>query len=102
MSNAKTDVVDVIIADWRRERPELDPSGLEVAARIAVMAREMQRRVDRLLKKYDLAQWSFDVLAALRRTGEPYRLSPTVLSDHLGIAPEAGASETDTIVEAAL
>ena len=97
MEKTQADVVDVIIADWNRERPELDPSGLEVASRIVVLARELQRRVDRLLKKYNLAQWSFDVLATLRRAGDPYRLSPKVLSQSTMLSSSAMVNRLDRL-----
>jgi DNA-binding MarR family transcriptional regulator len=97
MRKTDPDVVDAIIADWKRERPELDPSGLEVAARVVVLARKLQRRVDRLLRKYNLAQWSFDVLAALRRAGDPYRLSPKVLSQSTMLSSSAMVNRLDRL-----
>lgn len=36
--------------------------------------------------KYQLSHWEFDVLATLRRAGQPYRLSPTVLFDSMMVS----------------
>jgi DNA-binding MarR family transcriptional regulator len=97
MAKAQSDVVDVIINEWNRERPDLDPSGLEVAARVVVLARELERRVDRLLRKYNLAQWSFGVLATLRRAGDPYRLSPKVLAQSTMLSSSAMVNRLDRL-----
>jgi DNA-binding MarR family transcriptional regulator len=97
MTKTRSDVVDAIIADWNQERPELDPSGLQVALRIVVLAREIQRRVDGLLRKFKLAQWSFDVLATLRRAGDPYRLSPKALSQSTMLSSSAMVNRLDRL-----
>ena len=80
MGGEKGDVVDEIVADWAREKPDLDASGLAVEVRIGNLAAKLEKRADQLLQNYGLAQWSFDVLAALRKTGTPFRLSPKALS----------------------
>jgi DNA-binding MarR family transcriptional regulator len=97
MQKKQQDVVETIIADWRRERPELDPSGMAVAGRIVVLASHIQRRVDRLLTTFDLAQWSFDVLATLRRQPQPHRLSPTALSRSTMLSTAAMVNRLDRL-----
>lgn len=61
----------------RFEHSSPSATGLSFAA---APSGEMYVKVDNLLKKYDLAQWSFDVLAILRRAGAPYWLSQKALS----------------------
>ncbi len=73
---ASADDVDRIIAAWRRERPDLDPDPLAVLSRVSRLARRLDRVRDRAFTDHALALWEFDVLAALRRAGAPYRLSP--------------------------
>ena len=68
------DEVDRLIADWKRERPDLDLSPLEVLSRITRIARHLD--IARRRAFADLETWGFDVLAALRRSGAPYQLSP--------------------------
>lgn len=70
------DDVDRVIAAWHRERPDLDLAPLAVLSRVSRLTRRLDRVRDRAFARHDLAMWEFDVLAALRRTGPPYKLSP--------------------------
>jgi DNA-binding MarR family transcriptional regulator len=70
------DEVDRIVAAWRRERPDLDVSPLEVLSRVTRLARHLDRARSAAFTRHGLETWEFDVLAALRRSGAPYRLSP--------------------------
>lgn len=73
------DEVDRIVASWRRERPDLDVAPLEVLSRVSRLARHLDRRRREAFAQTGLEPWEFDVLAALRRAGEPYELSPSQL-----------------------
>lgn len=75
------DDVDEVIAAWRRERPDLDVAPLAVLSRVSRLARRLGRARERAFSAHGLAAWEFDVLAALRRSGPPYRLSPGELLD---------------------
>lgn len=70
------DEVDRVVAAWRRERPDLDVSPLEVLSRVTRLARHLDRARSAAFAAHGLENWEFDVLAALRRTGSPYELSP--------------------------
>ena len=70
------DDVDRIVAAWQRERPDLDVEPLHVLSRIARLARQQARLRDAAFAAHGLDSWEFDVLAALRRAGAPYELSP--------------------------
>ncbi len=70
------DDVDEIVAAWRRERPDLDVSPLEVLSRVSRLARRLDLARGSAFSEHLLEGWSFDVLSALRRAGEPYQLSP--------------------------
>jgi DNA-binding MarR family transcriptional regulator len=70
------DEVDTIVEAWRRERPDLDLAPMEVLSRISRLARRLDRLRASAFSAHDLEYWEFDVLAALRRAGSPYRLSP--------------------------
>ena len=70
------DEVDIIVEAWRRERPDLDVGPMEVLSRISRLARHLDRVRANAFSAHDLESWEFDVLAALRRSGPPYRLSP--------------------------
>lgn len=70
------DEVDRVVAAWRRERPDLDVSPLEVLSRVTRLARHLDRARSAAFAAHGLENWEFDVLAALRRSGPPYELSP--------------------------
>jgi DNA-binding MarR family transcriptional regulator len=70
------DEVDTIVEAWRRERPDLDVAPMEVLSRISRLAHHLDRVRGNAFSAHDLEHWEFDVLAALRRSGPPYRLSP--------------------------
>jgi DNA-binding MarR family transcriptional regulator len=79
MTSPKDDHVARVIAMWERERPDLDFSPVGVISRIGRAARYLDHGVESVLAAHGLNRASWDVLAALRRVGEPYRLSPTQL-----------------------
>jgi len=74
---ADTDGVDVILEQWRRERPELDAAPIGVIGRISRLSREIERRLEPVYAAHGLEPGWYDVLATLRRAGPPYRLRPT-------------------------
>jgi len=73
------DEVDRIVAAWARERPDLDVTPLTVLSRVSRLARHLDLARRGAFSRHDLETWEFDVLSALRRAGEPYRLSPGTL-----------------------
>jgi len=75
------DKVDHILAQWRRERPDLDVAQMGVIGRVGRLRNQLSAAHERVFKKYDLSPASFDVLATLRRSGPPYALSPSELID---------------------
>jgi DNA-binding MarR family transcriptional regulator len=70
------DDVDRIVSAWRRERPDLDVTPLEVLSRVSRLARRLDIARGRAFAGRGLESWEFDVLSALRRTGAPHQLSP--------------------------
>jgi DNA-binding MarR family transcriptional regulator len=70
------DDVDALLDAWRRERPDLDVAPMEVLSRISRLAHHLDRRRAVAFSAHGLESWEFDVLAALRRSGEPYQLTP--------------------------
>ncbi len=77
---ASRDAVDLITAQWRKARPDLDSAPMGIIGRISRIAVLAQRELDRVFAEYDLAGGDFDVLATLRRSGAPFRLTPGALS----------------------
>jgi DNA-binding MarR family transcriptional regulator len=77
--NGAGDAVDLILQQWARERPDLDCSPMGVIGRISQLQREVFLAQRATFAQHGLDAPSFDVLAALRRAGEPYQLTPTAL-----------------------
>jgi DNA-binding MarR family transcriptional regulator len=73
------DAVDQILQQWGRERPDLDCSPMGVIGRITQLQREVFLAQRATFARHGLDAPSFDVLAALRRAGAPYQLTPTEL-----------------------
>jgi len=63
------DLVDEMLDQWARERPELDASPLSVALRVQMVGRRFRQEVVRSLAPLDLELWEYEVLSALRRQG---------------------------------
>jgi DNA-binding MarR family transcriptional regulator len=73
------DAVDQILEQWARERPDLDCSPMGIIGRITQLQREVHLAQRATFARHGLDAPSFDVLAALRRAGPPYQLTPTTL-----------------------
>lgn len=76
MAEPARDEVDALVEAWHRERPDLDVSPMEVLSRITRLARHLDRHRAAAFYSHGLEAWEFDVLAALRRSGAPYQLTP--------------------------
>ncbi|GAA3884860.1 MarR family transcriptional regulator [Saccharothrix violaceirubra] len=63
------DAVDLVLAQWRAERPDVDASPLAVLGRVLRLARLLDRDLREFLAPFDLEPGEFDVLATLRRAG---------------------------------
>ena len=74
------DAVDAIVEQWRRERPDLDPSGKEVAGRIVRLGSLFGQAYADAFSALGLNDGDYGVLAALRRVGAPHELTPTELA----------------------
>jgi DNA-binding MarR family transcriptional regulator len=83
------DPVDLILEQWRRERPDVDLSGMAIIGRISRVERRLQTRLNEVFAHHGLEAWEFDVLATLRRTGPPYRLTAGQLLDSMMITSGA-------------
>jgi DNA-binding MarR family transcriptional regulator len=70
------DEVDQLVEAWTRERPDPDLAPVEVFSRISRLARHLDLARRDAFTAARVESWEFDVLAALRRAGEPYELSP--------------------------
>jgi len=100
MPLVKQDHVEYVLEQWRRERPDVDASPMGIIARISRLARILDRRVEEGYAEYGLNTAQFNVLAALRRAGAPYRLTPTSLYHSLLVSSGAMTNRLDRLTAA--
>ncbi len=96
------DLVDRILEQWARERPDLDTTPMAAIARISRLSRILERRIEAVLAEHGLNESQFGVLAALRRAGPPYCLSPTALYNSLLISSGAMTNRLERLTAAGL
>lgn len=96
------DEIDNLLEQWRRERPDLDPAPMALVARLLRVARRVGRAVEAGLDAEGLQIGWFDVLSALRRAGEPHRLSPGQLAAALMLSTGGMTKRLDGMEQAAL
>ncbi len=96
------DGVDLILEQWRRERPELDPSPIGIVGRISRLARELEARLEPVFRAHGLEPGWYDVLATLRRSGPPYRVRPTDFTSALMLTSSGTTKRLDRLEQAGL
>jgi DNA-binding MarR family transcriptional regulator len=99
---ADRDGVDLILEQWRRERPDLDPSPIGVIGRISRLARELEQELERVYREHGLESGWHDVLATLRRHGPPYQLRPSEFSSTLMLTSSGTTKRLDRLEQAGL
>ena len=70
------DEVDELLEAWGRERSDLELAPVAIFSRVTRLARRLELARREAFAAHDIEEWEFDVLAALRRAGAPYELSP--------------------------
>jgi DNA-binding MarR family transcriptional regulator len=102
MARKPTDHLDRILAQWRRERPDLDVTALGVLGRLFRAAHLADAALAEMLAAHELQPGWFDLLAALRRAGAPYELNPTALMETTMLSSGGITKRLDRLVEAGL
>lgn len=97
---AEPDGVDLIIEQWRRERPDLDPTPIGVIGRVSRLARELERRLETVYHEHGLEPGWHDVLATLRRSGGTLR--PTDLTNASMLTSSGTTKRLDKLEAAGL
>jgi DNA-binding MarR family transcriptional regulator len=96
------DHVDEIVAQWQQQRGDLDYSPMLVIGRLSRTARLIEKQLERCFAEFGLQQWEFDVLATLRRAGDPYELTPTQIVGSLMVSTSAMTNRVDRLEKAGL
>ena len=74
--SAEHDRVDARIGRWAKEIPGLDVPTEEIAQRVSILHKYLDRSLAETTAPYGLGMGEYKVLTVLRGSGSPYRLSP--------------------------
>lgn len=96
--DASPDRVARILAEWRRERPDLDTSPQGVIGRLHRTAALLTEELVAVYGRYGLSEGDFDVLATLRRSGPPYARPAGDLADHTMVTSGGLTKRVDRLV----
>ncbi|GAA4533679.1 MarR family winged helix-turn-helix transcriptional regulator [Amycolatopsis samaneae] len=96
------DHVARIQAEWARERPDLDVSPQGVIGRLHRVAALLTDRLCLVYHRHGLGEGEFDVLAALRRAGDPFERAPGELAAFTMVTTGAMTKRLDRLERAGL
>ncbi len=94
------DSVDYLLADWARERPDLDFTPVAVINRLGRVRTHLQHRLAEVFADHGLTAADFLVIVTLRRAGTPYRMPQARLMDALGLTSGTVSLRLDRLVKA--
>ena len=89
------DEIDRIVAEWNRERPDLDVSPTHTLQRITRLGLLQGSSFARVFAPHGVSFGEYLVLAALRRAGPPYRMNPTALFNSVILSSGAMTNRLD-------
>lgn len=93
------DHVGRIMEQWRRERPDVDPSPMGIIGRLHRLADALHTELRPVFAEAGLSDGDFDVLASLRRSGAPYQLTPGELAGTTMVTSGAVTKRIDRLEE---
>lgn len=97
-----TDRVDAVVAQWQRERPDLRTEAMATFGRLGRLAMLAEGAINETFARNGLRRGEFDVLAALRRSGAPFELNPSVLAQQLMLSRAGMTGRLDRLESAGL
>ncbi|WP_200829147.1 MarR family winged helix-turn-helix transcriptional regulator [Arcanobacterium ihumii] len=93
------DEVDHIVAAWEDQRPDLDARPLALFSRLLRLGRHLDRIRRSTFGEFGLETWEFEMLSALRRQGEPFRLTAGQLMQETLVSSGTITNRIDRMVE---
>jgi DNA-binding MarR family transcriptional regulator len=95
----KIDIIDMLVSEWKKERPELDASAMQIVGRILKLGKALEKSASKALQTSNIYYTDLDVLATIRRSGIPYELSPKQLMKSVLITSGAMTALLDRLVK---
>ena len=96
------DEVDGVVEAWQRARPDLSLDSMEIWSRIDRLAGILDGHRKLAFSGHTIEGWEFDVLAALRRSEAPHRLSPGQLLRETHVTSGTMTNRVDRLVKRGL
>ena len=90
--------MDELVEAWHRERADLDLAPVEVFSRVGRLSRLLDKARREAFTAHRIETWEFDVLAALRRAGRPYQLTPGALVRQTMVTSGTMTNRVDRLV----
>lgn len=90
-------MIDDILVQWRRERPDLDPTSMAVCGDVLRTAEVIRQGILVNISTYKLDFPQFDVIMTLRRQGAGETLSPSHLAKEMMLSTSAMTNRLDRL-----
>lgn len=97
-----SDLIDRLIKEWGEESSDLNPAAMSIIGRIMRLGRKFENDAANALKPFGLHYTDFDIIATLRRSGEPYELTPGELGKAVLLTSGAMTAALDRLQNAGL
>lgn len=93
--NEARDAIDRFMAEWKRERPDLDFAYLATLGRILRVSAHLREAIDGWLAPFGLTWEMFDLIVSLQRSGAQSGLRPTDLYEACMLSSGATTNRID-------
>jgi DNA-binding MarR family transcriptional regulator len=97
-----TDPVDRIVEQWAQVHPHLDTTPMAVMGRVHRLSRTVAEQVEQHFRAHGIGRGDYDVLASLRRAGDPPVLTPGELCGRLMLSSAGVTGRIDRLERAGL
>ena len=95
LEGENADAIDRFVAEWTRERPDLDFAYLATLGRILRLSAHLREAMDQWLAPFGITWEMFDLLASLQRSGAESGLRPTDLYEACMLSSGATTNRID-------
>jgi DNA-binding MarR family transcriptional regulator len=102
ITSTDADQVSHIQAEWMRERPDIDPSPQGLIGRIHRLGAHLMTELEAVYVQFGVTSGEFDVLATLRRAGDPFERTPGELAERTMISSGGLTKRCDRLERAGL
>ncbi|MGI0117874.1 MarR family winged helix-turn-helix transcriptional regulator [Zooshikella sp. RANM57] len=101
-NNLQADDIDRLVSQWQQQGVSDDLLPMAIYGRLTRIYKQLERAVQQCHGACGLKPGEFDVLATLRRSGEPFSLSPTQLYQSMLLSSGAMTNRLDKLEEKGL